>query len=166
MPPAGERRLLQTSLRARVLGGQTMRRIALVVVAALACLLTLSASATAVTTTTRFQYHLEVLNVSEDSHGDRVAVTGSGTFSEDPKSVTGGGSFTHTFATGGSITGSWTATELLEFQSYGCGVVRGNPIPANLCGGALKMRVSLTATVQGQTLTKEGILTIFCIIGP
>ena len=143
-----------------------MRRLAFAVVLAMAGMLVLPASATAVTTTS-YQYHLEVPNTSQDSHGDRVSVTGFGTFSENPKSVTGGGSFTHTFAGGGSHSGTWTADELLEFQLYGCGVLvlngRTITLPPNFCGGALKMRVTLMPT--GTTVTREGILTIFCIIG-
>ena len=64
--------------------------------------------------------------------------------------------------------GTWTATDLIEFQSYGCGVVLGNPISPNACGGALKLRVHLTATAPASIagLQADGILTIFCIIGP
>src|ERR687888_187784 len=120
-----------------------MRRLAFAFVLAIAGMLLLPASVTAATTTS-YQYHLEVPNVSEDSHGGRVAVIGGGTFTENPKSVTGGGTFTHKFAGGGSISGTWTADELLEFQLYGCGVVLGNPIDSHACGGALKMRVTLT----------------------
>jgi hypothetical protein len=89
---------------------------------------------------------LEHPNVAEAPNGDRVAVTGEGIFGVNPKSVDAEGSFTHSFAGGGSLTGTWTATELLAYQSYGCGVIFGDPIPSNLCGGALKMRVALTAT--------------------
>ncbi len=41
-------------------------------------------------------------------------------------------------------------------------MVFGDPIPANLCGGAVKLRVTLT--VGGTSL--PGILTVFCVIGP
>ena len=108
---------------------------------------------------------LEHPNVAEAPNGDQVAVTGEGTFSVNPKSVDAEGSFTHSFAGGGSLTGSWTAAELLEYQSYGCGVVFGDPIPANLCGGAVKMRVTLTATTPSGVVTLDGILTVFCLIG-
>jgi len=145
-----------------------MRSLTFALVFALAGLLLLPATATAATTTS-YQFHLEHPNVSADSHGDHVAVTGSGTFGENPKSVNGGGHFTHTMAGGVAISGTWTANDLLEFQLYGCGtvVVNGQPValPPNFCGGALKMAVTLTATVNGQTLTRDGTLTVFCIIG-
>jgi hypothetical protein len=104
-------------------------------------------------------------NVAEAPNGDRVAVTGEGTFGVNPKSVDAEGSFTHSFAGGGSLTGTWTATELLAYQSYGCGVIFGDPIGSNLCGGALKMRVALTATTPSGVVTIDGILTVFCLIG-
>jgi len=52
--------------------------------------------------------------------------------------------------------------KLLSFQPYGCGVVLGFPVPPNLCGGKLMLRVQLTSE-SGQF---EGILSVFCIIGP
>ncbi len=104
---------------------------------------------------------LEAPNVAQAPNGDQVAVTGEGTFSVNPKSVDAEGRFTHTFAGGGSISGTWTATELLAFQTYGCGVVFGTPIPDNLCGGQVKLRVTLTVG----TTHLDGILTVFCLIG-
>jgi pimeloyl-ACP methyl ester carboxylesterase len=44
----------------------------------------------------------------------------------------------------------------------GCGEVFGDPIPPNLCGGAVKMRVLLT-TPLGEL---PGIMTVICVIGP
>src|SRR6266508_2192241 len=70
-------------------------------------------------------FELEAPNVAQAPNGDRVAVTEEGTFSVNSKSVDAEGSFTHTFAGGGSISGTWAATELLAFQPYGCGVVFG-----------------------------------------
>ena len=120
-----------------------------------------------------YQLHMEHPNVSEASNGDRVAVTGGGTFSTHPDSVTASGTFTHTNASGVLVaSGTWTATDLIEFQSYGCGVlVYTDPdttLPPNFCGGALKLRVHLTATAPASIagLQADGILTIFCIIGP
>jgi hypothetical protein len=115
-----------------------------------------------------FQLHLEQPNVSEAPNGDRVAVTGSGVFSVHPKSVTASGMFTHRTSTGALVaSGSWTATDLLSFEFYGCGVIPalGVTLPdPNACGGALKLGVVLTPT--GTSLSIPGILTIFCIIGP
>jgi hypothetical protein len=116
-----------------------------------------------------FQLHLEQPNVSQAPNGDRVAVTGSGVFAVHPKSVTASGSFTHTNSQGTVLaTGSWTATDLLSFEFYGCGVLTftdpDTPLPPNFCGGALKLAVTLTPT--GTNLMLRGLLTIFCIVGP
>ena len=106
---------------------------------------------------------MEVPNVAVAPNGDRVAVLGSGEFSVHPKSVTASGTFTHTDS-GGTVrgAGTWTATDLLEFVSYGCGVVFGTPLPSNFCGGMLKLRVLLTTSIG----SFDGILTVFCVVGP
>jgi hypothetical protein len=110
--------------------------------------------------------HVDVPNVAMASNGDTIAITGTGTFSVHPKSVTVSGTFTHTVAGGGTFTGTWTATDLLSFEFYGCGVVTsiGATLPPNFCGGALKMRVLFMPT--GTTLSVPGIITVFCVIGP
>lgn len=116
-----------------------------------------------------FELHIEVPNVSQASNGDRVAITGTGVFSVHPKSVTAGGTFTHTTSTGSLVgSGTWTATDLESFEFYGCGVLTftdpDTSLPPNFCGGALKMAVTLTPT--GTSLALKGTLTIFCIVGP
>jgi len=143
-----------------------MKRFVITLAIVFAGSLVVPAFASADSATAEYEFDLEHQNISQASNGDTVAVTGSGAFSVHAKSASGGGSFTHTFSGGGSVTGSWTVSKLIEYQSYGCGVVLGNPIPANLCGGALKLAVHLEATVGGQTMERDGILTIFCIIGP
>jgi hypothetical protein len=112
-----------------------------------------------------FELHLEQPNIARASNGDTLAVTGMGTFSVHPKSVTATGAFTHTFATGGSLTGTWTATDLISFHFYGCGVIPAinATLPPNLCGGVVKMRVVFRPA--GTTLTTPGIITVFCVIG-
>jgi hypothetical protein len=112
-----------------------------------------------------FELHLEVPNVGRASNGDTLGITGMGTFSVHPKSVTASGTFVHTFASGGSASGTWTATDLLSFHFYGCGAIPsiGATLPPNLCGGALKMRVVFMPT--GTTQTLPGIITVFCVIG-
>ena len=140
-----------------------------VLVAALSAIPT--AGASAASGTESYQLHLEVPNVSRAPNGDQVAVTGEGTFSVHPKSVTASGSFTHTDGQGNVLaSGTWTATELLSFQLYGCGIVHNfptpgatTPLPPNFCGGALKMGVTLTP--QGTSLAIPGVLSVFCIVG-
>jgi hypothetical protein len=106
--------------------------------------------------------HVDVPNVAMASNGDTIAITGTGTFSVHPKSVTVSGTFTHNVASDGTFTGTWTATDLLSFEFYGCGVVPsiGLTLPPNFCGGALKMHVVFMPA--GTT----GIITVFCVIGP
>jgi hypothetical protein len=113
-----------------------------------------------------WQLHIEVPNVARASNGDTLAITGMGVFSTHPKSVTASGMFTHHVAGGATLTGMWTATDLLSFEFYGCGVVPsiGATLPPNFCGGALKMRVVFMPA--GTTVTLPGIITVFCVVGP
>jgi hypothetical protein len=113
-----------------------------------------------------WELHIDVPNVAMASNGDTLAITGMGVFSTHPKTVTASGAFTHDVAGGGTATGTWTATDLLSFHFYGCGVVPsiGATLPPDSCGGALKMRV--TFTPAGTSMTVPGIITVFCIIGP
>ena len=149
--------------------GKVMRRPILVLLAVMS-LLTLGATpalADANNESATFQLHIEVPNVSEAPNGDRVAITGGGAFSVHPKSVTARGTFTHRDSSGRVVAaGTWSATQLLSFEFYGCGVIPalGVTLPPNACGGALKVAVDLTPS--GTTLTLQGILTIFCIVGP
>jgi hypothetical protein len=110
--------------------------------------------------------HVDVPNVAMAPNGDTIAITGTGTFSVHPKSVTVSGAFTHNVAGGGTLTGTWTATDLLSFEFYGCGVVSsiGLTLPPDFCGGALKMAVVFMPA--GTTLSIPGIITVFCVIGP
>lgn len=53
-------------------------------------------------------------------NGDRIEIKGEGLLTTHPKSVTGGGSFTHTDADGTLLgEGTWEAVRLVSFQSYG-----------------------------------------------
>ena len=148
------------------------KSLALVALLTLTLSLLLPATARADSATHTYRFLLEVPNVSEASNGDRVAITGEGEFSVNPNSATGTGAFTHTTASGALVgAGTWRATELLEYQSYGCGIVHNfptpgatTPLPPNFCGGAVKLRV--VATPSGTSLQIAAILTIFCIIGP
>ena len=101
-------------------------------------------------------------NRGEAPNGDHAAVqvTQPFFFSMHPKSVSGGGTFTHTFS-GGSFSTTWTATELLSFQPFGCGIAGdGTPRPPNFCGGRAEMAISI-ATPAGPV---DAILTWFCEI--
>lgn len=55
--------------------------------------------------------------------GDHVRVVGMGTFNTAAGTATGEGTFVHTNASGVIVGfGTWTATRLVSFTSYGCGV--------------------------------------------
>jgi hypothetical protein len=101
-------------------------------------------------------------NIGEAPNGDHaeILVTQPFFFGVHPKSVSGGGTFTHVFP-GGSFSTTWTATELLSFQPYGCGLApTGAQLPANFCGGRVEMQISI-ATPSGPV---DGILTVICLI--
>ena len=108
-----------------------------------------------------YQFFLEEPNVAMASNGDTISITGEGEFAVHPKSASGSGEFTHTFAAGGSATGTWTVNGLVDFQPYGCGVLFGDPIEDFLCGG----RVSLDVTFTGPAGSFPGRVTIYCLIG-
>ena len=121
-------------------------------VVALALFVLGPASGLAASGSQTYQLHLELPNVSQASNGDKISVTGEGEFGIHPKSATANGEFVHTDSSGTVLaTGTWTATDLIEFQPYGCGVVHNfptpgvtTPLPPDFCGGAVKMSVTLT----------------------
>ncbi|TMD26346.1 MAG: hypothetical protein E6I94_10735 [Chloroflexi bacterium] len=88
------------------------------------------------------------------SNGDVVTIVGTGSFSADGKWADGGGTFTHhVAATDATITGTWVATSLISFQSYGCGELEGSPVPP-------------TATPDANpSVHLSGALTITCVVG-
>jgi len=108
-----------------------------------------------------YEFFLEVPNVAQSPLGATISVTGEGQFGTHPKSASGGGSFTFTGADGTTFAGDWTVNGLVDFQPYGCGVVFGNPIPDNLCGGRVVLDVTATTPFDPQPAT----LTIYCLIG-
>jgi hypothetical protein len=142
-----------------------MRRLILLALAFTAAVVLVPTIAVADSATHTYLLVMEEPNFGVAANGDQIAVTGEGEFSVNPNSVTAAGEFTHTDS-GGHVraTGTWTATGLLNYQSYGCGEVFGNPIPPDLCGGAVKMSVTLTPS--GTSLQLPGTMTVFCVIGP
>ena len=116
-------------------------------------------SAFASSQTETYQLHLEVPQISQAANGEMVSITGGGVYSVNPKTV----SATGTFTSPNSGSGTWVATQLLDFQPYGCGVISGTPIPPNLCGGKLILRVVLTDSTSGQQF--DAVLWVFCLVG-
>ena len=143
------------------------RRSALVALAAagLLALMPASAAADPNNESATFELHVDVPNVAMASNGDTIGITGTGTFAVHPKSVAVSGTFAHHVAGGSTFTGTWTATDLLSFEFYGCGVVSsiGLTLPPDFCGGAVKMRVVFMPA--GTTLVIPGIVTVCTLNG-
>jgi hypothetical protein len=100
-------------------------------------------------------------DVALAANGDRVELTGQGTLALHPKSVSGGGNFTHKAPDGSTrATGTWTALELLSFNSYG---TFPPPFPQNLQGGLAIILVHLTPDAGGQGV--DAVLEIQCLVG-
>src|SRR5260370_13128860 len=86
--------------------------------------------------------------------GSTIFFKGIGTLQAGPGgAVTGGG----TFSINGGPTGTWTATAVDGFVSYGMRLPGSTLPPPPATGGKATLRVSMS---NGQT----GVLTIFCII--
>ena len=144
-----------------------MRRLILLMLPAAAVLALLPSSVMADSATHTYELHMEGPNFGAAPNGDRIEVDGMVDFSVNPKSATGSGTFTHTDSSGTVLaTGTWTANDLIDYQSYGCGIVHfpsGDVIlPSNFCGGKVKLDVTLTTPI-GQL---SGVMTVICIIGP
>jgi hypothetical protein len=111
----------------------------------------------------------EAPNVGVAANGETIEITCEagehvcGSFSVHPKSIDASGEFAHFLPDGSPFaSGTWTATELISYQSYGCGEVLGDPIPPELCGGKLKFAATFSTPI-GEL---DGIITVFCIVGP
>src|SRR5713226_4503670 len=72
-------------------------------------------------------------DVAMATNGDTVTIAGSGTFTIHPDSVTGTGTFVHKDSSGTVLaSGTWTATQLVSFVSYGSA---GSSFPPGFEGG-------------------------------
>lgn len=101
--------------------------------------------------------HVEGPAVAKAANGDTIEITGTGTLSVHPKSVTGGGAFTHKKADGTVVaSGTWAATKLLSFKSYGSGSLQG--IPPQNEGGLALLRVHLSPGF-------DAVLQVDCLLG-
>ena len=139
-------------------------RSVLAAVFTVAICLAVSLPASAASETQTFLLLLEEPNTAVAPNGDTVAITGEGEFSVFPNSVEAEGEFVHRNSAGTVLaSGTWSAKSLLTYQSYGCGVLFGDPIPPDLCGGKVSMMVQVTPT--GTALQIPAILTVFCVIG-
>ncbi|MGI0015246.1 MAG: hypothetical protein ACREBU_17665 [Nitrososphaera sp.] len=93
--------------------------------------------------------------VSMAANGQTVQMAGEGTFSVFPKSVDGGGTFTEKDESGNVLSsGTWAATKLLSYTSYGELTFDG----VTVAGGKLRMQVQLSTGEQA-------VLWVDCLIG-
>jgi hypothetical protein len=92
-------------------------------------------------------------DVAMAASGDRIEATGQGTFTLHSKSITGSGNFTHK-APDGTVLGSgtWTATQLLSFNSY------GGPAGTPFEGGLAQIEVRLSTAL-------DAVLELDCLVG-
>jgi hypothetical protein len=94
---------------------------------------------------------IEGPDVSQAPDGTTLTLTGGGTLSVHPDTVTGGGDF----STSDGQSGTWTALQLLSFVSYG---TFPPPFPQELQGGQALIRIRLSTGA-------DALLKINCTIG-
>ena len=102
-------------------------------------------------------------NKARADNGDVVTIIGTGTFDVAAKSATGGGTFVHK-TSGGTVVGSgtWAATALLDFQSYGNAVPQG--LPPTFFGGRVMLTALLTSSAN-PSAHLPAILQVECALG-
>ncbi|HET7138668.1 MAG TPA: hypothetical protein VFI36_00785 [Arthrobacter sp.] len=150
-----------------------MRRIIAVLLALSLLVLSHAGAASAGTVKGSFDYHvgdalIQSLGFPADNqavatNGDVVTIVATGTFDTVTNSATGGGTFAHHMAaTGQTITGTFTTTGLVSFQSYGDATPQG--LPSSFFGG--KLMLSGIATPDGAPGVHLPLtLTVECDLG-
>jgi hypothetical protein len=100
-------------------------------------------------------------DVASAPNGDMVSVTGMGTFDIRSMTATGSGTFVHKMADGTvRASGTWVATKLLAFHSFGSGSVQG--LPSNFQGGLALIQVTLKVH---DTPVFNAVLKVGCELG-
>src|SRR6266576_1028763 len=101
-----------------------MRRLILLALTLAAAVVLVPTIAAADSATHTYLLVMEEPNFGVAANGDQLAVTGEGEFSVNPNAIDAAGEFTHRDNSGNvRASGTWRATELLNYQSYGCGEV-------------------------------------------
>jgi hypothetical protein len=103
--------------------------------------------------------HCDPVVSTAAENGDRLILRGAGFFSTNPGGGEAGGegTFVHVDALGNEVAhGTWTATRLLGFQSYGNGTPQG--APPDWYGGRANLRVHLSSGF-------DGVMQVDCLLG-
>src|SRR5438093_769488 len=95
--------------------------------------------------------------------GDRLQLSGTGTFNAGARSVGGGGTFEHRLADGSLFAdGSWIAVGIVSWRSYGNGVPQG--LPPNFFGGVLVILIEVHPNLPGDPVL-QATLRVDCVLG-
>jgi hypothetical protein len=106
-------------------------------------------------------------DLSAASNGETIAISAAGNFHVASHKASGTGTFVHRAADGTLLgSGTFTVTSLSSFDSFGCGVIEGEPLPANFCGGFAVLPVHVVGhPASGGTEEFNAVFTITCVIG-
>jgi hypothetical protein len=100
--------------------------------------------------------------IARADNGDTVTIEGNGAMDVGAGIASGGGTFAHKDAAGDVLaTGTFEATGLVSFQSFGCG---GSGLPDFLCGGIARLNVTITPDFDTK-LHFPAVLWIDCALG-
>jgi len=129
-----------------------------------------TATASASSSSASYEYHIgDAFLVSLDPsfgpdvalahNGASMTVTGTGTLSVHPKSISGGGTFSYADVAGNVLaSGTWSAEDLLSFKAYGS----SPSLPPTFTAGKAHARVHLSPQAGGPGF--DAILTITCAL--
>jgi hypothetical protein len=100
--------------------------------------------------------------IARAGNGETLTVEGNGSMDVGARTASGGGTVVHKDAAGHVLaTGTFEATSLVSFQSFGCG---GGGLPDNLCGGIARLNVTITPDFDN-SLHFPSVLWIDCTLG-
>ena len=101
-------------------------------------------------------------DIARAGNGDTIEFTGTGTFTPGSRRATGFGFFVHKNVAGDTLAvGSWTATRLLSFRSFGSASQQGEPQEYE--GGRASIRVHLAPL--GAESGNDAVLLVNCLLG-
>ena len=100
--------------------------------------------------------------IAKAANGDTIEVVGDGTFDVFSDTVTGSGTIVHKDKDGNILaTGTWNATSLLFFRSYGNATPQ--ELPEDFEGGRLFIKVHLVPDFGGDGF--DGVMQVECMLG-